>query len=100
MAADALNNNIDVELVIVEGGMNAVIQSNIPLTKTGRKVITLERQVRIAAGIIVLTGVISGALINPGFYVLSGLVGAGLTFAGITDICLMGMMLAKAPWNK
>lgn len=100
MAADALKGNLDAELVIIEGGMNAVQQSKIPLADQGRKVIPLERQIRIAAGLIVLTGVVLGSLLNPAFYYLSGLVGAGLTFAGITDICPMGMLLAKAPWNK
>jgi Protein of unknown function (DUF2892) len=56
--------------------------------------------VRIAAGILVLTGVVLGTWFNPGFYGLSAFVGVGLIFAGITDICVMGMLLAKAPWNK
>ena len=100
MAADALKGNLEAELVIIEGGMNAVQQSNIPLASQGRKIISLERQIRIAAGSMVLAGVILGTLVNPGFYYFSGLVGAGLAFAGITDICAMGMLLAKAPWNR
>lgn len=62
--------------------------------------ISLERQVRIAAGSLVLVGVLLGALVNPAGYYLSGFVGAGLTFAGITDTCAMGMLLAKMPWNQ
>ncbi len=100
MAADALKGKLDAQLIVIEGGMNAVQQSNIPLADQGRKVIPLERQIRIAAGLIIVTSVILGSLVNPAFYYLSGLVGAGLTFAGITDICPMGMLLAKAPWNK
>jgi rhodanese-related sulfurtransferase len=100
MAADQLKGKISAELVIIEGGMNAVKQSNLQTTSQGRKAIPLERQVRIAAGFLVLTGVVLGTWVNPGFYALSGLVGAGLIFAGITDICMMGMLLAKAPWNK
>jgi rhodanese-related sulfurtransferase len=100
MAADQLKGKISAELVIIEGGMNAVKQSNLQTTSQGRKAIPLERQVRIAAGILVLTGVLLGTGFNPGFYGLSAFVGAGLIFAGITDICVMGMLLAKAPWNK
>ena len=64
------------------------------------KVISLERQVRIAAGAIVLTGVLLACFVHPGFIWLSGFVGAGLVFAGITDFCGMGLLLAKLPWNK
>ena len=100
MAADQLHGKVDMELCIIEGGMNAVKQSNIEIAKSGRKVIALERQVRIAAGLLALTGVVLGTWYAPGFYALAGLVGAGLTFAGLTDICPMGMLIAKAPWNK
>ena len=61
---------------------------------------SLERQVRIAAGFLVLTGVILGFTVHPGFFGLSGFVGAGLMFAGITDTCAMGMLIAKMPWNQ
>jgi hypothetical protein len=41
-----------------------------------------------------------GALVHPGFYALSGFIGAGLVFAGVTDTCGMGLLLARMPWNK
>lgn len=100
MAADQLKAYTNAELVIIEGGMNSVKQSNIPLAAQGKKVIPLERQVRIAAGLLILIGAALGTWVNPGFYGVCAFVGAGLTFAGITDICPMGMMIAKAPWNK
>ncbi len=100
MAADHLNGKINAELVVIEGGMNAVKQANIPLAANGKKVIPLERQVRIAAGLLVITGAVLGSWFNPAFYGLSAFVGAGLVFAGITDICPMGMLIAKAPWNR
>ena len=100
MAAEQLQGKLNAELIIIEGGMNAVKQSNIPLAEQGRTVIPLERQVRIAAGLLIITGAVLGTWVNPGFYGLCAFVGAGLTFAGITDICPMGMMIAKAPWNK
>lgn len=100
MAADQLRGNINAELVVIEGGMNAIQQSQIPLQRPTKKVMSLERQVRIAAGFLVLTGVVLGAFVNSIFYFLSGFVGAGLMFAGITDTCMMGMLIARMPWNK
>ena len=55
---------------------------------------------RIAAGSLVLLGVLLGWLVHPAFLGLSAFVGAGLVFAGITDTCGMGMLLARMPWNQ
>jgi rhodanese-related sulfurtransferase len=86
--------------IVIEGGTLAWIEANLPVTRSTVKVISLERQVRIAAGAIVLAGVLLARLENPLFIWLSGFVGAGLVFAGITDFCGMGLLLAKLPWNK
>lgn len=100
MAADQLKDHVDAELIIIEGGINAVRDAHIPLQQSGKAVMSLERQVRIAAGFLVFIGVLLGSLFNPGFYWLSGFVGAGLMFAGITDTCMMGMLIARMPWNR
>lgn len=84
----------------LEGGLTAWEAAGLKLERNANAPISLERQVRIAAGTIVLTGVLLGTLVHPGFYGLSGFVGAGLIFAGITDWCGMGLLLAKAPWNR
>lgn len=60
----------------------------------------LERQVRIAAGSMVVAGAALGFFVHPFWIGLSAFVGAGLVFAGVTDTCGMGMMLAKMPWNQ
>lgn len=86
--------------IIVEGGTLAWIDANLPVTRGATKVISLERQVRIAAGSLVLLGVLLGWFVSHWFFLLSGFVGAGLVFAGITDFCGMGLLLAKMPWNK
>ena len=83
----------------VEGGTAAWERAGLPVVR-GAKVISLERQVRIGAGLLVLLGVLLGWLVHPAFYGLSAFVGAGLTFAGVTDWCGMGMLLAKMPWNR
>ncbi|WP_370979083.1 rhodanese-like domain-containing protein [Agaribacterium sp. ZY112] len=100
MAVDKLQNEADYELVIIEGGLNACKENGIRLQGSGRKVMSLERQVRIAAGFLVVLGVVLGSMLAPAFYALSAFVGAGLMFAGITDTCGMAMMLAAMPWNK
>jgi hypothetical protein len=63
-------------------------------------VISLERQVRIAAGTLVATGTLLGAFVSPWWLILPGFVGGGLIFAGVTDFCGMAMLLARMPWNK
>jgi rhodanese-related sulfurtransferase len=85
--------------VVVEGGTLGWIEAGLPVERD-QGVISLERQVRIAAGSLVLTGAILGRFVHPGFYGLSAFVGAGLVFAGVTDFCGMGLLLAKAPWNR
>ena len=83
----------------VEGGTLAWIECGLPVVR-GRKMISLERQVRIAAGSLVLIGLLLGWFVHEAFFGLSGFVGAGLVFAGITDTCGMGLMLARMPWNR
>lgn len=83
----------------VEGGTSACIEAGLPVLR-GKKAMALERQVRIAAGSLVLTGAVLSQLIHPWWIGLSGFVGAGLIFAGITDTCGMGMLLARMPWNR
>jgi rhodanese-related sulfurtransferase len=86
-------------VVNIEGGTRACLAAGLPMVH-GRKVVSLERQVRIAAGSLVLLGLALGWLFHPGFLGLSAFVGAGLVFAGITDFCGMGLLLARMPWNR
>lgn len=88
-----------VNAVIVEGGMQAWIEAGLPVVR-GKKTISLERQVRITAGLLVLLGSLLTMTVHPYFVGLTAMVGAGLTFAGVTDSCGMGVLLAKMPWNQ
>ncbi len=88
-----------VDLHNVEGGTLACEAAGLPIER-GKKTISLERQVRIAAGSLVVLGTALGATIHPAWLGLAGFVGAGLVFAGLTDTCGMGMLLAKMPWNQ
>lgn len=87
------------DVVNVDGGTMAWDQAGLPVAR-GRKVISLERQVRIAAGAIVVATALLSLVHHPYWVLLSGFIGAGLMFAGITDSCGMGMVLARMPWNQ
>lgn len=88
-----------IPVVNVEGGTLAWAAAGLPVVR-GRKAISLERQVRIAAGFLVLVGAVLAMTVHPYFAGLSAFVGAGLMFAGITDTCGMAMILARMPWNQ
>lgn len=85
-------------VVNIEGGTLACEAAGLPVER-GRKTISLERQVRIAAGSLVVLG-IALSFLHPAFLALSAFVGAGLVFAGVTDTCGMAMLLARMPWNQ
>ncbi|MDI1289207.1 MAG: rhodanese-like domain-containing protein [bacterium] len=85
--------------VNIEGGTIACLEAGLPVVR-GEKAMSLERQVRIAAGTLVVLGAVLGWFVHPGFIGLSAFVGAGLVFAGITGTCGMGMILARMPWNR
>lgn len=87
------------DVVNVEGGTLACEAAGVPVVR-GKKTISLERQVRIAAGSLVLLGAALAWTVHPYFIGLSAFVGAGLVFAGVTDTCGMAMMLARMPWNQ
>lgn len=86
------------DLQILDGGVLAWEAAGLPLNR-GAKMMSLERQVRIAAGALVFTGAALGFFVSPAWIGLCAFVGAGLMFAGITDTCGMGMIIARMPWN-
>ena len=85
-------------VVTVSGGTDTWVEAGLAVVR-GKQTISLERQVRIAAGLIVLAGSVLALTVHPYFAGIPTFVGAGLTFAGITDTCGMGMLLARMPWN-
>lgn len=88
------------EVRVLEGGMNAWSAAGFSVHRGASKTWSLDRQVRFAAGSLVLAGTLLGFFWNAGFLILSGFVGAGLVFAALTDTCGMGMLLARMPWNR
>lgn len=86
-------------IVCLEGGTVAWEQAGLPV-KRGHKALPLDRQVRIAIGLLLLLTAALGLLVHPLFVVMAGLIGIGLLHAGITDQCAMAMTLARMPWNQ
>lgn len=86
-------------LSVVEGGLEA-FRSAGGDTLRGRRRMSLERQVRVVAGALVVATTALGFFLHESFLLLAGFVGAGLVFAGLTDRCGMALLLAKLPWNR
>ena len=98
--ADRLAATSMAEAYRLEGGLDAWKKAGHPVIADRRQPIEMMRQVQIVAGSLVLIGALLGALVHPGFYLLSGFVGAGLVFAGVSGTCAMARMLRLAPWNR
>jgi rhodanese-related sulfurtransferase len=87
------------DAINIDGGTSAWVAAGLPVVR-GPKSMSLERQVRIAAGTLVVLGISLAYFVHPGFAGLSAFVGCGLVFAGLTDTCGMGAVLARMPWNR
>lgn len=98
-AAEQIARHGYTELYVLEGGLKAWMSAGKQVVKGTSRVWSLERQVRCAAGIFVLTGLVLGLCLHPYFFGISLFVSAGLIFSAVTDTCGMGMLLAKMPWN-
>ena len=84
---------------VVEGGTDAWAKADLPVVR-GRRVLSLERQVQIALGTMLILKVVFGFAIHPAFFVLVGGIGIGLLFAGITQNCALARVIARMPWNQ
>jgi rhodanese-related sulfurtransferase len=87
------------DVAVLEGGTSGWIKAGLPVVVSAKTRWSLERQVRLGAGLLVVIGTVLAALASPYWLCLSGFVGLGLTFAGLTDFCPMGVLLSKLPWN-
>ncbi|MGW8363272.1 rhodanese-like domain-containing protein [Streptomyces wedmorensis] len=85
-------------LRVLEGGMNAWEAADAPVMR-GPERWDMERQVRLVAGSIVLTTGLVGVLV-PGVHLVGTAVGAGLTYAALSNSCMMGVLLSKLPYNR
>lgn len=86
-------------LHVLDGGMTAWVAAGQPVRR-GEPRISLERQVRIAAGMLAAAGGFLALFVNPLFAALPAFVGSGLVVAGVTDTCAMGALIARLPYNR
>lgn len=99
-ACDRLATRVNGDAFVLDGGLDAWTKAGLPIETHADAPMEIMRQVQIAAGSLVLIGVIFGFLIAPAWFALAGFVGAGLIFAGVTGFCGMARLLMRAPWNR
>jgi len=87
------------DCVVVEGGTQGWVDAGFPVERGERAVLPLDRQMQLAIGLVVLSGVLL-SLLNPAWIWLSGFAGCGLIFAGLSGICPLRSVIAKMPWNQ
>lgn len=85
---------------VIDGGTQAWAEAGLPVERGARTVLPLDRQLQIAIGVLVLAGVLLSQFVNHGWIWLSGFVGCGLIFAGLSGVCVLRMVIARMPWNQ
>lgn len=98
--AERLAAAVECKAFILDGGIDAWKNANLPVIKDASQPLELQRQVQIGAGSLALIGFILGVTVSPYFHFISGFVGAGLLVAGLTGFCGMAKILMRMPWNK
>lgn len=88
------------EVVHLTGGLPTWKAAGYQTEVNKKAPISMFRQVQIVAGSLVFLGTVLGTFVSQWFLILSGFVGAGLVFAGVTDTCAMALLLAKLPYNQ
>jgi len=99
-ACDRLAARVAGQAFVLEGGLDGWARAGLPIEADTLAPLEIMRQVQIAAGLLVLSGVLLGWFVAPAWFALSAFVGAGLMFAGATGFCGMARLLMLAPWNR
>ncbi len=88
------------DLLVLEGGTTAWARAGFPLVRGTATRWALERQVRLASGVLTAVGAALALAVHPLWAAVPLGTGAGLAFAGLTNVCGMATMLARMPWNR
>lgn len=86
--------------VVVEGGTDAWVAAGLPVERSGRGVMPLDRQMRCFIGLVTLIGAGLALAVDPQFAWVPAFTGAGLLFAGLTGLCPAMNLIARMPWNR
>ena len=87
-------------VINVSGGIEEWRKNRLPIERDEKAPWSIERQVRFAAGALVLSGVLLSIFVHPYFIAVPGLIGLGLVITAAIDWCGMGLLIAKMPWNR
>ena len=98
--SDELSRLAGAEGYVIRGGIDAWRKAGLPTRIDRRQPLPLMRQVQMAAGMLIVIGVVLGYLLSPWWFLLAGFVGAGLFQAGATGWCGMALVLGAMPWNR
>lgn len=99
LAKELLDSKGFTSVKVMQGGIEAWQKEGKPVSEREHKAWSMERQVRVTAGALVLSFVTLGALTSKKFFLGAGLIGAGLVYAGVSDNCMMASVLGRMPWN-
>jgi len=88
------------DILTLEGGTAAWCNAGEPVVRSANTRWSLERQVRFAAGLLVLIGAALTVGVSRDWIGLPAFVGLGLTLAGLTGFCPMASLLSLLPWNR
>lgn len=88
------------EAYLLDGGLAAWKKAGLNTQVDRGAPISLRRQVPIAAGVLVLLGLLLGWLVSPSFVLVSALVGVELIVSGLWGYSLLTEALALLPHNR
>jgi rhodanese-related sulfurtransferase len=89
----------NLEVYTLEGGINSWKENGLASTCSSSVKISIDRQVHIAVGGLILFFILLGYLAHPAFFMFSGLISIGLILSGISGKCWLALALMKMPWN-
>lgn len=87
----------------LEGGIlswKRQTEHSIGAKSCSRQFFSVQRQIQIVAGILILSSMATGFFVDSTYFILTLFVGSGLLFAGLSGWCGLGILLSKMPWNK
>jgi len=84
----------------LEGGLSAWKAAGYPIMHSGKFFLPLDRQVQLTIGILLIMGSLLGYFWSPAWFLLTGMIGLGLSAAALTGVCGLTMLMAKMPWNQ
>lgn len=95
-----LQENPALEIYNLEGGVQAWQAAGLATCSSRSLPLPIDRQVQLTIGLCLLISSVLGYFFSPLFFLLTGVFGAGLSFAGLTGHCGLATLLAKMPWNQ